>query len=110
MQQSVLIDVRQQRLHADGAAVGFAASSSETFDFVPAFGFKYLFANSDANYTVFGQSGSASALNDYGVSSAAAGFIFNKAVTLRPSVAIPMNVEGGKAAYGIAVGFNFGNK
>jgi hypothetical protein len=93
-----------------GGSVGFVASSSASFELVPAVGFQYLTNNSKAMVTAFGNSSSGTGSSNYGIVSVSAGFVFNKSVTLQPIIEIPVSLANGKASYGIGIGLNFGEK
>ena len=93
-----------------GGSVGFVASSSASFEIVPAVGFQYLTNNSRAMVTAFGNSSSGTGSPNYGIVSVAAGFVFNKNLTLQPIIEIPVSLANGKASYGIGIGLNFGEK
>ena len=73
-------------------------------DFVPFAAASYVLARATA--TIGGTSDSDS--QDYTEIDIGAGFVFNRTLTIRPSVAIPVGIDGAKSAFQLAFAFNFG--
>lgn len=105
--EGVSVDI-SSRAFGGGAAIGGSIVASPTMSLVPFASFAYF----SETATVEASDGIDSIEEDvsdtYGVASLGAGFVFNKTITIRPSVAIPVGVEDGKASFAIALGFNFG--
>jgi len=87
-----------------GGALGGVASSSPGLDFVPFVSAGYVLSQASASVAGFSQSQN----DNYGVIGLGAGLVFNRAVTIRPSVGIPVGLEGAKPRYGLSIGFSFG--
>jgi hypothetical protein len=87
-----------------GGSLGGSVPMTPTLDFVPFAGASYI--ASRATGTLDGTSDSES--QSYGEIDVGAGFVINKTLTLQPSVAIPVGVDGAKSAFQLAFAFNFG--
>jgi hypothetical protein len=87
-----------------GLAVGAPLNAGATAQLVP-FGSLSL-ANTSATVTVDGEDSS----NDetYGVMQLGAGLVLGRAITVQPSVSIPLGLEDADAVFSVAMGFNFG--
>jgi hypothetical protein len=47
----------------------------------------------------------------YGLARIGVGFVFNQQISVRPTIDIPVGVEGGAdPVFGLSVGYNFGSK
>jgi hypothetical protein len=96
------IDVSSQGLSA-GLSFGIRTAESPQFYLVPTIGLGFAYARAKFS----GGGGSSANSDTYGFLSAGLGFIFNKQVTLQPSVNIPIGLEDSDPTFGIAVGIGF---
>lgn len=87
-----------------GGAFGGTVPMTPALDFVPFAAASYVLARATA--TIGGTSDSNS--RDYTEIDVGAGFVFNRTLTIRPSVAIPVGIDGAKSAFQLAFAFNFG--
>lgn len=87
-----------------GGAFGGVATSTPTFAFVPYGAASFVAARGTG--TLAGSSQSTS--QNYELTEIGAGFVMNRTLTIRPSVAFPVGLAGGKSTFQLAVGFNFG--
>jgi outer membrane protein with beta-barrel domain len=88
-----------------GGSFGGSIPASPTLDFVPFAGAAYTISR-----TSVGAGGnSISDSEDYVALTLGAGFVINRALTLQPSVAIPIGLEGGKSSFQLAFAYNFGS-
>jgi hypothetical protein len=87
-----------------GAAVGGVVSTSDNLAIVPSahLGLVGLRAKAEAN----GQSATES--DSWLQARLAAGFVFNRAITVAPVVTIPLSDVGGETRFGFAASYNFG--
>jgi hypothetical protein len=46
--------------------------------------------------------------NDYGLAQLGVGVIVNSNISIRPTMEVPLGLEGGEPTFGLTVGFNFG--
>jgi hypothetical protein len=91
------------RAFAFGGSMGTTVPMSPTFDLVPFGGASYEMDHFSS--TIGGVSGSSD--HNTTIVQLGAGLVFNKVVTVQPSVAIPTE-SGAKPTYGISFAFNFG--
>jgi hypothetical protein len=105
------IDLGTSTITTSAHAVGFGGSIGNTVplgptvDFVPFAGASYL--HSSATATFDGTSDTES--QDYGEIDVGAGIVLNKTLTLQPSVAIPVGIDGAKSTFQLVFAFNFGS-
>jgi len=105
------IDVGSSMLKSSVDAVGFGGSIGGTvrvgpsFDLVPFVGATYFVERFRARWN--GETDSES--DRLGVIDVGTGFVINKVLTLQPAVSIPVGIEGGKSAVGLAIKYNFGS-
>jgi hypothetical protein len=85
-----------------GGAVGTVLPASESVAIVPSAALNWV----HASVSVDGVSGSAS--DSWGEARLAAGIVFNRAITLAPTVTIPISHDGDETRFGIAATYNFG--
>ena len=76
-----------------------------TVDFVPFAGAAYFVSRASASAGDVSESES----QDYTEIDVGAGFVINKVLTLQPSVAIPVGVDGAKSTFLLAFAFNVGS-
>ncbi|HEX7929493.1 MAG TPA: outer membrane beta-barrel protein [Sphingomicrobium sp.] len=89
---------------AFGGAFGGSVPVTPTLDLVPFGAASYVISR--ATVTFGGTSESDS--QDYADIELGAGFVLNKTLTLQPSIAIPVGLDGAKSSFQLAVAFNFG--
>ena len=87
-----------------GGSFGGVATSTPTFAFVPFASASYMLARANGTFAGTRQSTS----QDYEQTEIGAGFVLNRTLTIRPSVAFPIGLPGGKSTFQLGVGFNFG--
>lgn len=87
-----------------GGSLGGVVPVSPTLDFVPFAGVSYLVTRSSA----YGGGISSSLSQNYEAVDVGAGFVINRMLTLRPSVAVPVGLKGGKSAFEADVAYSFG--
>jgi outer membrane protein with beta-barrel domain len=46
----------------------------------------------------------------YGLARVGVGFVFNQQISVRPTIDIPVGLEGSDPVFGVSVGYNFGSK
>jgi hypothetical protein len=87
-----------------GASVGGVVSASENLAIVPSANLSWVGIRATA------ESGgsSATASDSWGQARLAAGFVFNRAITVAPVVTIPLSDAGGDTRFGFAASYNFG--
>jgi hypothetical protein len=88
-----------------GGSLGGVAMSSPGLDFVPFVSAAAILSQASASLAGDSESDN----QNYGEISAGAGFVINRVLTLQPAVHVPVGLDGGKASFSIAFGFNFGN-
>ncbi len=89
---------------AFGGTIGTTVPMSPTFDFVPFGGATYQLDHVTGSFNGLSSSGD----QNYTNIMLGAGFVFNKTLTIQPSVSIPAGLSGAKPTYGISLAFNFG--
>jgi hypothetical protein len=94
------------RTFTAGLALGAPFPAGATTEFVP-FG-SVSMANGRATLEFDGVEESAS--ETYGIVDLGAGFIFNRAITLRPSISFPVGLDNSDAIFTVGLGFNFGGQ
>ena len=87
-----------------GFNLGGVASSSESFDFVP-FGSAH-FASSKATLEFLGSTQSST--ENYLALTAGGGFVFNRTLTLQPSVSFPVGLDESDPVFSVVLSFNLG--
>jgi len=92
------------RAFAFGGTIGTTVPMSPTFDFVPFGGATYELDHVTGSFNGLSSSGD----QNYTNITLGAGFVFNKTLTIQPSVSIPAGLDGAKPTYGISFAFNFG--
>jgi hypothetical protein len=104
------IDIGTTTISTSAHAIGFGGSVGGTLpvgptvDFVPFAGAAYFVSQASAS----GGGVTDSESQDYTELDVGAGFVINKTLTLQPSVAIPVGIDGAKSTFLLAFGFNFG--
>ena len=87
-----------------GGSIGGTIPASPTFDFVPFGAAEFDIAQAKVSF----QGSSESSSDNYTVVTLGAGFVFNRILTIQPSVHIPMGLDGAKSSFGLVFGYNFG--
>lgn len=90
-----------------GVALGVTVPASPTVSVIPYGSFSYYHARATVSATGFG---SASTSDSYGVAGLGLGLLLNQRVTLRPSVDIPVGLDGAKPVFNFGVGFQVGSR
>jgi hypothetical protein len=86
-----------------GAAAGTAVAASENIAIVPSAAIRWVGARDKTT-----QGGSSSTVSDsWFQARLAAGIVFNRAITIAPTVTIPFQ-DGAENTYGVALSYNFG--
>lgn len=105
------IDIGTSTISTSAHAIGFGGSIGgilpvgPTVDFVPFAGAAYFVSRASASAGDVSESES----QDYTEIDVGAGFVINKVLTLQPSVAIPVGVDGAKSTFLLAFAFNVGS-
>jgi hypothetical protein len=90
-----------------GLNVGTVMGTNPRMRFVPSVGFSYAYAKNsakdDTGATLFEISDS------YGLAQVGVGLVLNSNISVRPSVDIPLGLNGADPTFGITLGYNFGN-
>ena len=89
-----------------GVAVGGKVKAGTNTSLIP-------FASVSAAYSrfTFTYSGDSESSSDtFGILSGGVGILLNEKVVIRPTISIPLGLEGGDPSYGIGVAFSFGNR
>ena len=89
-----------------GGALGGVAMTSPGFDFVPFAGFTYFLASGTASVAGFSDTQN----QNYGELTLGSGFVLNRALTIQPTIHIPVGLDDSKTSFGIALAFNFGTR
>jgi hypothetical protein len=92
------------RAFAFGASIGTTVPMSPMLDFVPFGGATYELDHATGSFNGLSSAGD----QNYTNIMLGAGFVFNKTLTIQPSVSIPAGLDGAKPTYGISFAFNFG--
>jgi hypothetical protein len=89
-----------------GLNVGTVMGTSPRMKFVPTLGLSYASAKNqakdDTGTTLFEISDS------YGLAQVGVGLVLNSNISVRPSVDIPLGLDGADPTFGITLGYNFG--
>lgn len=89
-----------------GGSLGWLASSSADMQIIPAVGAAVVHRSTKAKLVPAGQS-AATGTDNFGVVTAAVGFVFHKTWTITPNVQIPASEEHSSVIYGISLSVNF---
>jgi len=91
-----------------GLAVGTIMGANPRMKIVPSAGLAYAYgkvkAEDGTGTTLFEIS------DNYALAQLGVGIIFNSNISVRPSVDIPLGLEGSDPTFGLTVGYNFGRK
>jgi hypothetical protein len=87
-----------------GGAVGGVWPASDNLAIVPSAHLRWIGTRAKAEDA----GTSATATDSYGRATLAAGFVFNRAITVSPVVHIPLGLEGAETTFGLAASYNFG--
>ena len=88
-----------------GGVFGGVVPVTPTLDVVPFAGGAYVITQA---WATLGRESESESLR-YGEVDVGAGFVINKTLTLQPSVALPVGIEGAKSSFQLAFAFNFGS-
>jgi hypothetical protein len=90
-----------------GVALGVSMTASPTVSVIPFGSFSYY--HGQATVSVPGV-GSEVTSDSFGVTQLGFGLLMNQRITIRPSVSIPVGIEGSKPIFNFAVGFQVGSR
>ena len=90
-----------------GVALGVSVTASPTVSVIPFGSFAYYYGRATISASGFG---STSASDSYGVAGLGLGLLLNQRITLRPSVSLPVGIEGSNPIFNFAVGFQVGSR
>ncbi|MHB1312540.1 MAG: hypothetical protein ACYC3L_11045 [Gemmatimonadaceae bacterium] len=94
-----------------GAMIGFTAAASRHVEVIPSLGLQYVAATTRASSSAYGtQLASGRWQGSMGNLSLTTGFVFHKAITVSPSVALPLRTNYGRPLYGVGLSYNFGHQ
>ena len=89
-----------------GLNVGTVMGANPRMKIIPSVGLSYAYgkqkAEDDAGATLFEVS------NSYGLAQVGVGIVLNQNISIRPSVDIPLGLEGSDPTFGLTLGYNFG--
>ena len=92
-----------------GLALGTEVGANPRMRILPTVGLGLQYSKAKVEDTSPG--GSAFEASDtYGLARLGVGLVFNQQISIRPSVDIPLGLEGSDPAFGLTVGYNFGSK
>lgn len=89
-----------------GAALGRSLVASPTLNIVPFADLRFVHTSVSVDSDV----GNFDASDNYGSLGLGAGLVFNRTVTLRPAVVIPIALDNGSTVFQISLAFNLGGK
>jgi hypothetical protein len=92
-----------------GLAVGSQMGTNPRMQILPTAGLGLQYSKAKVEDTGPGGT-SVEASSTYGLARLGLGFVFNQQISVRPSVDIPLGLDGGKAAFGVTAAYNFGSK
>jgi hypothetical protein len=90
-----------------GVALGVSVTASPSVSVIPFGSFIYSYGRATVSSAGFG---SESASDSFGVAQLGMGLLMNQRITLRPSVSIPVGIEGSNPIFNFAVGFQVGSR
>jgi len=102
---SVVLDLSETDL-SFGLGLGVLASGSNQTQIIPVASLGFVSATAKASDDVSGASQSDT--QTFGMLELGLGFVFNQVFTFRPTVAIPIGLDGGSTSFGATIGVNFG--
>jgi len=88
-----------------GVALGVSVTASPTVSVIPFGSFSYLHGTATVSVPGFG---SESASDSFGMAELGLGLLLNQRVSIRPSVSLPVGLDGSSATFNFAVGFQVG--
>jgi hypothetical protein len=91
-----------------GLAVGTEMGANPRLRILPTAGLGLQYSKAKVEDT--GSSSTLEASETYGLARLGVGLVFNQQFSIRPSVDIPLGLEGSDPAFGLTVGYNFGSK
>ena len=94
-----------------GLALGTDVGSTRQLRILPTAGLGLQYSKFKQEIGSGPGQGEFEASETYGLARIGVGFVFNQQISVRPTVDIPVGVEGGAdPVFGLSVGYNFGNK
>jgi hypothetical protein len=102
------IDNSQTDVHF-GLALGTEMGASQQMRILPTAGLGLQYTKFKTEIT--GPGASTDEISDtYALARVGVGFVFNQQISVRPTVDIPVGLEGSDPVFGLSVGYNFGSK
>jgi outer membrane autotransporter protein len=94
-----------------GIAVGTEMGSTRQMRIIPTAGLGLQYTKAKSEITSGPGAGELEASETYGLARLGVGFVFNQQISVRPTIDIPVGLEGGSdPTFGLSVGYNFGSK
>lgn len=91
-----------------GVAVGTTFDASPRMKIVPTAGLSYAYGNTKAENDTGAELFSIS--DSYGLAQLGVGIILDSHISIRPSVDIPVGLDGSDATFGLTLGYHFGRR
>jgi outer membrane protein with beta-barrel domain len=90
-----------------GLALGTEMGASQQMRIIPTAGLGLQYSKSKEEV---GGVESPAFSDTYGLARFGVGFVFNQQISVRPTVDVPVGLEGSDPVFGLSVGYNFGSK
>jgi hypothetical protein len=91
-----------------GFALGSEMGSTRQLRIIPTAGLGLQYSKAKAENT---QTNATEEFSDtYGLARLGVGFVFNQQISVRPTIDIPVGLDGSDPVFGLSVGYNFGSK
>ena len=90
-----------------GVALGVSVTASPTVSVIPFGSFAYYYGRASVSSVGLG---SESVSDTFGAATLGIGLLLNQRITIRPSVLIPVGIEGSNPSFNFAVGFQVGSR
>ena len=91
-----------------GVAIGTTLDANPRMKIVPTAGLSYAYANTKAEDDTGAELFTIS--DSYALAQLGVGFVLSSHISIRPSVDIPIALDGSDATFGLTVGYNFGRR
>jgi Outer membrane protein beta-barrel domain len=102
------VDNSQTDIHV-GFALGTEMGASQQMRILPTAGLGLQYSKLKTEITGPG-AGTEEFSDTYALARLGVGFVFNQQISVRPTVDIPVGLEGSDPVFGLSVGYNFGSK
>ena len=90
-----------------GVALGVSVTASPTVSVIPFGSFSYYYGQATVSAPGFGSEVTS---DSFGATQLGIGLLMNQRIAIRPSVSIPVGLEGSKPVFNFAVGFQVGSR